>query len=188
MALASSATVQIAHKYHMIADVYGVTSDVQQYGIQMGLERMLTGLMPALAGADNLSGIGGGWDNAASFEMLVIDDEIYSDIFRATAGIEVNDERLAIDMIDKVGPMGTFLAQPHTMKFLRSGEMRISQLFDKRTGEKVKRDGIRTLQDNAKDIVRKILKEHRPLPLEKDAERELTKVVKEASKSLMRGR
>jgi trimethylamine--corrinoid protein Co-methyltransferase len=188
MGLASSATVQIAHKYNMIADVYGVTSDVQQYGIQMGLERMMTGLMPALAGADNLSGIGGGWDNAASFEMLVIDNEIYSDVFRAISGIEVDDERLAIDMIDKVGPMGNFLAQPHTMKFLRSGEMRISQLYDKRTGEKVKHEGVRPLQDAAKDIVKKILKEHQPQPLEKATERELTKVVKEAEKQLLRGR
>jgi trimethylamine--corrinoid protein Co-methyltransferase len=185
MALASSAAVQIAHKYHMIADVYGVTSDVQQYGIQMGLERMMTGLTPALAGADNLSGIGGGWDNAASYEMLVIDNEIYSDVFRMVSGIEVNDERLGLDMIDKVGPMGNFLAQPHTMKFLRSGEMRISQLFDKRTGEKVKQEGIRSLEATAKDLVKKILKEHKPTPLDRDVEKDLSKVVKEAERKLM---
>jgi trimethylamine--corrinoid protein Co-methyltransferase len=185
MALASAATVQIAHKYHMIADVYGVTSDVQQYGIQMGVERMMTGLAPALAGADNLSGIGGAWDNAASYEMLVVDDEIFADIFRVLGGIEIDEDRLGLAMIDKVGPMGNFLAQPHTMKYLRAGEMRLSQLFDKRTGERVKTEGIRPLQDVAKDMVKKILKEHQPMPLDKDVEKELSKVVKEAGKKLM---
>jgi trimethylamine--corrinoid protein Co-methyltransferase len=185
MAVASSATVQIAHKYHMIADVYGVTSDIQQFGIQMGLERMMTGIVPALAGADNLSGIGGAWENAASYEMLVIDNEIFSDIFRMVSGMDVNDDRIALDMIDKVGPMGNYLAQPHTMKYLRSGEMRISQLFDKRTGERVKTEGQRPLQDVARDAVRKILKEHQPTPLDKDVEKELSTVVKEAEKKLM---
>jgi trimethylamine--corrinoid protein Co-methyltransferase len=185
MAVASSATVQIAHKYHMIADVYGVTSDIQQFGIQMGLERMMTGIVPALAGADNLSGIGGAWENAASYEMLVIDNEIFSDIFRMVSGMDVNDDRIALDMIDKVGPMGNYLAQPHTMKYLRSGEMRISQLFDKRTGERVKTEGQRPLQDVARDAVRKILKEHQPTPLDKDVEKELSAVVKEAEKKLM---
>jgi trimethylamine--corrinoid protein Co-methyltransferase len=88
-------------------------------------------------------------------------------------------------MIDKVGPMGNFLAQQHTMKYLRAGEMRLSQLFDKRTGERVKSEGMRPLQDVAKDIVKKILKEHQPMPLDRDVEKELSKVVKEASRSLM---
>ncbi len=185
MAVASSATVQIAHKYNMIADVYGITSDVQQYGIQMGLERMMTGLMPALAGADNLSGIGGAWENAASYEMIVVDDETFSDIYRMVAGLEINDERLGLDMIDKVGPMGNFLAQHHTMKFLRAGEMRLSELYDKRTGERVKSEGMRPLQDVARDKVRQILKEHQPEPLDKDVEKELSKVVKEAERQLL---
>lgn len=186
MGLASAATVQIAHRYNMIADVYGVTSDVHGWGMQMGLERMITGLMPAMAGADNLSGIGGAWDNAASYESLVIDNEIFEDVFRAVRGIEVDEERLAVDVIDKVGHMGNFLAQTHTMKYLRLGEIRNSPLYDKRTGERTRKEGLRQLQEDARTEVRKILREHQPEPLGKDVERELEKVVKEAGKTLMR--
>jgi trimethylamine--corrinoid protein Co-methyltransferase len=145
---------------------------------------MMTGLIPALAGADNLSGIGGAWENAASYEMLVIDNEIYADIFRAVRGFDVDADHLALDIIDKVGHMGNFLAQPHTMEWLRAGEMRMSKLYDKRTGERVRHEGLRTLQQVAKEEVLKILKEHEPTPLEKDAERELSKIVKDAGKSL----
>jgi len=185
MALASAATVQIAHKYRMIADVYGVASDANDWGVQMGLERMNLALVPALAGADGLSGIGGAWEAAASYELLVIDNEIYSDVFRTVSGIEVNDDRLALDIIDKVGPMGNFLAQPHTMKYLRMGEIRNSALYDKRTAERAKKEGIKPLQVAAREIVKKILKEHEPTPLGRDVENDLAQIVKEAEKKLL---
>jgi trimethylamine--corrinoid protein Co-methyltransferase len=184
MALVSAATVQIAHRYNMVADVYGVTTDVNMWDMQLGLERMMAGLLPAAAGADYLSGIGGAWGNAASYEMLVIDNEIYASIFKATEGFKVDDEHLALDVIDKVGPMGNYLAQMHTMKNIK--EIRISPLFDKRTEDKAKKEGIRPLQDAARDVAKRILKEHQPMPLEKDQAADLDATVKEATKILMK--
>ena len=185
MALASAAAVQIAHKYHMIADVYGVTTDVNAWDIQMGIERMESALLPAMAGADNLSGMGGTWENASSHEMLLIDNEIYGDVFALMKGFQIDDDRLALDVIDKVGHMGNFLAQPHTMKYLRMGEAHISPLFDKRSYERIKQEGFKPLQERAKEAARKILKEHRVTPLDKDVERDLDNVIKESSKKLL---
>jgi len=184
MALASAATVQIAHKYNMAADVYGVTTDVHGWGVQTGLERMMAALLPAMAGADNLSGMGGMWGTSSGFEMLVIDNEIYADVFRAIKGIEVDDDRLAVDLIDKVGHMGNFLAQAHTMKYLKQGELRMSNLFDKRTSEKVAREGFKALQGAAKEVAKRLLKEHEVKPIEN--QRELDRVIKEEEKKLLR--
>jgi len=186
MGLVSAATVQIAHRYNMIADVYGLTSDSHGWDLQIGIERAMTATVPALAGADNLSGIGGSWDNAGSYEMMVIDNEILNDIFRSLRGVEVDEDRLALDVIDKVGHMGNFLAQMHTMKYLRQGELRLSPLYDKRTGERVRREGLKHLRESARESVRKMLKEHEPLPLDRDVQSELDKVVQEAGKSLLR--
>jgi trimethylamine--corrinoid protein Co-methyltransferase len=183
MALASAATVQIAHKYNMVADVYGVTADGNQFDMQMGIERVLGALLPAAAGADNLSGIGGAWDNAASYEMLVIDNEIYANVFKSIEGVNVDDEHLALDIIDKVGPMGNFLAQMHTMRHIK--EIRISPLFDKRNPDKARAEGIRPIQEAARDAVKKIIEEHQVPPLDKDQDRRLTAVVKEAEKKLI---
>ena len=183
MALVSAATVQIAHKYHMVADVYGVTTDGNQFDMQMGIERVLGALLPAAAGADNLSGIGGAWDNAASYEMLIIDNEIYANVFKAIEGMKIDDEHLALDVIDKVGPMGNYLAQMHTMRNIK--EIRQSPLFDKRNPDKAKAEGIRPVQDVARDMARKIIKEHQVTPLDKDQDRRLTAVVKEAEKQLI---
>jgi trimethylamine--corrinoid protein Co-methyltransferase len=186
MGIVSAATVQIAHRYRMIADVYGVTSDSHGWDVQIGIERAMTAIVPALAGADNLSGIGGAWDNAGSYEMMVIDNEIFNDIFRSLRGVEVDEDRLALDVIDKVGHMGNFLAQMHTMKYLRQGELRLSPLYDKRTGERVRKEGPRSLRESARDVVRKILREHEPAPLDRDVQSELDVVVKEATRSLLR--
>ncbi len=185
LGLVSAATVQIAHRYHMTADVYGVTTDANGWDMQIGIERMVAALPPALAGADNLSGIGGAWENAGSLEMAVIDDEIYEDVFRIVRGIEVDEDRLALELIDKVGPMGNFLAQRHTMKYLREGEMRNSPLWDKRTMDRARQEGIRPIQDVARDRVRKILQEHTGTPLDRDIDRELTRVVAEGGKRLL---
>ena len=185
MGLASAATVQIAHRYHMTADVYGVTMDGNMWDVQAGLERMMCALLPALAGADNLSGMGGAWENAGSHEMLIIDDEIYADVFRAIQGIGVDEDRLALEVIEKVGPMGNFLAQRHTMKYVKMGEVRISSLYDKRTMEKAKREGIRSLQENAKDSAKRILREHSPMALDQGITRELESVVKAEGKLLL---
>ena len=182
MALMSAAAVQLARKYRMIGDVYGVTTDANGWDIQIGLERMMAAIPPALAGADNLSGIGGAWDNAGSLEMMVIDNDIYESIARLIHGVEVDEGRLALDIIDNVGPMGNFLAQMHTMKYLREGEVRNSPLMDKRTAERARKEGVRPLQDVARDVVKKLLKEHQVTPLDRDVEAEIDRVVKEAEK------
>jgi trimethylamine--corrinoid protein Co-methyltransferase len=186
LGLVSAATVQLAHRYHMTADVYGVTTDANGWDVQIGLERMIAALLPALAGADNLSGMGGAWENAASLEMLVIDDELYADVFRILRGIEVDEDRLALDIIDRVGPMGNFLAQRHTMKYLRGGEMRNSNLWDKRTMDRAKTEGLHPIQVVARDKARRVLKEHNPTPLDPDVERDLGQVVEEGSRRLLR--
>ncbi len=186
LGLISAATVQIAHRYHMTADVYGVTTDANGWDLQIGLERMVAALPPALAGADNLSGIGGAWENAGSLAMAAIDDEIYADVFRLIRGIEIDDDRLALDLVDKVGPMGNFLAQRHTLKYLREGEMRNSTLWDKRTMDRAKTDGVRPIQEVAADRARQILQEHEPMPLDRDVRAELSRIVEAGCKSLLR--
>jgi trimethylamine--corrinoid protein Co-methyltransferase len=185
LGLASAATVQIAHRYHMTADVYGVATDANAWGMQVGMERMKLALLPALAGADNLSGMGSTWGAASSFEMLIIDNEIYADVFRMLRGFDVDEEHLAVDVVDKVGHMNDFLGQPHTLKHFKAGEQRISPLCDKRSSDRVKKEGFRALETVAKDRARMILKEHQVTPLDRSVEVELDKVVKEESKKLI---
>ncbi|MCG8567338.1 MAG: trimethylamine methyltransferase family protein [Desulfobacterales bacterium] len=51
---------------------------------------------------------------------LTMGQEILSMVKKFTQGIEVTPESLALDLIDKIGPGGTFLMEPHTMKNFKS--------------------------------------------------------------------
>lgn len=184
--MASIAMIQLAGRYGMAADACGMTSEMPTWGMQMGLERMETILMPALGGAESVSGIGGGWEGASCLEMMVVDNEILNDVFRLMSGIEVDEDHLALDIIEKVGPMGNFLSQPHTMNHLRRGETRMSDLWDKRTGEKAMRDGPRDVREEAKARARKLLKEHSPESLDRDVVSDMDAVIRKAYKALVK--
>jgi len=181
--LASVALVQIAHHYGVPADVYGISSDVSKcLDIQAGLESMMNGLLPALAGADGLSGAGG-WEAASSYERLVIDNEIFGLIFRALEGIQIDNERLAVEIIQKVGPMGNFLSETHTLKYLKAGEVRQSELFDRSRRESA-RLGESQIRKIAKERAKAILKEHTVEPVDHDVAKDVEKILKEAQRVL----
>jgi len=156
-----------------------MASDITRWDMQMGFEQMMTGLVPALAGAEGISGIGTGWEGASSLEMMVIGNEIFNDISRIIRGIEFDGLDLETELIDKVGHMGSFLAERHTMDTLRRGEVRISSLWDRRTSEKASKEGFKTIQEKAKDHVRRLLREHTPEPLDREVETGVDQVVKE---------
>ena len=56
----------------------------------------------------------------ASFEEMVISNEIHSIMRRAIEGFEVNDDTLGADAIARVGIGGNYLQDEHTFKYLRS--------------------------------------------------------------------
>jgi trimethylamine--corrinoid protein Co-methyltransferase len=184
--LTSAAIVQIARRYGMVADASGIASDVTRWDMQMGLENMMTVMLPALAGAESLSGLGCGWDGASSLEMMVIGNEIFDDVARMLRGIRIDEGSLAVDLVDKVGHMGNFLSERHTIDSIREGELRVPKLWDKRGSERAAREGYKPLQETARDVVRKLLEEHEPEPLDRDVVRGIEQVVKDASRTLLR--
>jgi len=145
----------------------------------------MAGLLPALAGANSLSGAGcieGGI--TASYEQLVIDDEIFGMIFRAAAGIDISEEKLAVDVIMKVArESSNFLEQKHTLKHFQSEYFR-PKLASKDTRARWEKTGRKSIVEVAREKVRKILAEHQPLQLDGDVRKKVEEIVKTATKSL----
>jgi trimethylamine:corrinoid methyltransferase-like protein len=119
--------------------------------------------------------------------MMVVNNEVFNDISRIIRGIQIDELRVETELIDKVGHMGSFLGERHTMDTVRKGEVRVSSLWDRRSSEKAAREGFKPIQDTAKDVVRKMLLEHQPEPLDRDVARGIEQVVKEAAKTSLRG-
>jgi len=123
LALMNAATAQLCRRYG-IPFAYGTggISDAWAPGTRAGIEKAVSVLTTTLAGVevvhDGVSGLLGG-ANLASFEQVVIDNEMCKMINRICRGIEVDPERLALDVISEVGAGGNFLAHQHTVKHFR---------------------------------------------------------------------
>ncbi len=154
-------------------------TDAHHPGAQRVLERLLTLLPPALAGVDlvNLSTL----DTKMTFslEQLVLDDLVLGLVARYLQGIAVDDEALALALIDEVGPGGAFATTGHTVRHFRS-ELLAPGLLERGPRGAWEGAGSPGLRQSARARVRGILEEHRPLPLDAGVAARLDEIVAEA--------
>jgi trimethylamine--corrinoid protein Co-methyltransferase len=188
-ALMSVGCVQIAKYYGLPSDVYGLDTDSKVLDEQASFERAFNGILPALAGADALSGAGCVESGiSVSYEQLVIDDEIFGMIFRAVRGIDFDEEKLAVDIIMKVAKESTsFLQQRHTLKHFRN-EYFLPKLVNRAPRSQWEKDGGKTIIEVAREKVKKILAEHEPPTLDKSIIKQLEETLKNATKVLASGK
>lgn len=185
LGLISAGTVQIAHHYNLPVNVYGFSTNAHDLSLQNGFERALNAVLPALAGADELSGIG---EMAAgvtgSFAQMVLDDEIAAGIRRLRKGLAVSDDSLAVDVIAAVmdGP-GNFLSEDHTIRYLRGGEMFIPELAERRGWDEWQADSL-GMAERAQAKAESIIREHHVDPLDSAQEAELDKILQAAEQSI----
>lgn len=144
----------------------------------------MSALLPALAGSSVIYGMGmTELGMVMSYEQLVIDAEIIKMTRRIMDGIRFDDERLAVDVIEAVGPAGTFLNQRHTLKYLRQ-ETSTSTLFDRDMYDHWVDNGSRSVTDRAHDEVIKILENHKPEPLPEPVAKAIHAIVEDAAGAL----
>ena len=153
---------------------------------QSGHEKTLTGLLPALAGANLIYGLGM-LESGMTFDFgqLVMDNEFARFIKQSVGGIPVSDETLMVEEIKKVGPFGDFLSLDSTMKYMRGQSQ--PKLIDRRVRDEWKAMGSTTIYDRALVEARRILAEHQPLPLRDGAAEEMRAIVEEAELGLAVG-
>jgi trimethylamine--corrinoid protein Co-methyltransferase len=101
-----------------------------------------------------------------SLEQIVICDELINYVKEFMQGVQVNEETLALDVIDKVGPHGDFLGMKHTRDHFRNEWY--PELFDRRNYDGWVAAGEKTLREKAQDRVEEILDTHQPEPLPED--------------------
>jgi trimethylamine--corrinoid protein Co-methyltransferase len=114
----------------------------------------------------------------------VIDSEVNRTVVRALQGFEVDEGRLALEAIARVGPGGNFVQDEHTLKYLRGERYFPSPLIYRNSREAWMTAGAPDFEKRANEIARTILKEHKPEPLPEDVGKALDKLVRDAMKQL----
>ena len=186
LGLASAGTVGLGHRYGFPVNVYGFSTNAHSLDLQNGFERGLNAIIPALAGADELSGIGEMEAGVSgSYAQMVADNEFAGSVLRACRGFEVNDDSLAVELFQPVmDGSRNFLGQKHTMKYLRAEEVLMTKLSERGTWETWEKEGRPELARRAQSEAERILREHQVEPLEERQEKELDKILAEAEKEM----
>ena len=176
--LLNVALAQLAHYYDLPSEICGGCSDSKVPDAQAAYERTLTLLPAILAGPDIVCGMGG-LEAAKTMvpELLIIDNEILEGILRLVRGFEVSDDTLALDVIRKVGLGGHYLAEKHTLnRFMKEHWM--PKISDRRAYDIWKREGEKGIHDVAREKANEILATHKPEPLPKDVQKEISLILK----------
>jgi trimethylamine--corrinoid protein Co-methyltransferase len=187
LGLASAATVQIGHRYGLPVNVYGFSTNAHTLDLQSGYERALNAAIPALAGADELSGIGEMEAGAlGSCAQMVCDNEIAASVRRLRQGFAVDADSLGVEVIAAVmSGSHNFLGQKHTLSYLRAGEVLTTRLAERRSWETWEQDGRQGMAEHAQAEAERILRDHQVPALSDDQEAELDEIMEEARRKLV---
>lgn len=150
---------------------------------QSGHEKTITSLLPALAGANLIYGLGMLESGVTiDYAQLVMDAEFARMVKYCVPGIPVNDATLAVDVIHEIGPFEDFLSHDDTYKGMRTQSS--SQLIDRRVREEWAADGGTSIYDRALVEARRILETHQPEPLPEAVATELRSIIEGAEREL----
>jgi trimethylamine---corrinoid protein Co-methyltransferase len=143
----------------------------------------MTSLLPALAGANLIYGLGMLESGVTiDYAQLVMDAEFARMVKFCVPGIPVTDETLSVDVIAEVGPFSDFLSHEDTYRGMR-GQSR-SQLIDRRVREEWAQAGATSLYDRSLAEARRILETHTPEPLPDAVLAELKSIIATAEEEL----
>ncbi len=154
----------LAHHYGLPMFSLAGGSDAKVADQQAAAEAALTMLADALAGGQLIhdsgyleSGLTG------SLAQLVICDEIAAWIRAAIAPVDLGEDALALDLVDALGPDGSFLETDHTIAHYR--ERWYPALLDRASRAAWEGRGSRTLGERAAARAEELLATHKPPPL-----------------------
>ncbi|MFM8322163.1 MAG: trimethylamine methyltransferase family protein [Chloroflexota bacterium] len=187
LGLASAGTVQIARRYGLPVNVYGFSTNAHTLDLQSGYERALNAVIPALAGADELSGIGEMEAGVmGSYAQIVADCEMAHSVRRIQHGFSADADALAVEVIaTAMAEEHNFLTQRHTSRYLRSGEVLLTKLAERGPWDSWEQKGRQGMAERAQAEAERILANHSVAPLEAAQERALDEILAAAAEELV---
>ncbi len=154
----------------------GGCSDSKGVDQQAAAEAALTLFTDAMFGGNMIHDVGYLESGlSGSLSQLAICNEIISWLEAFMHETEINDDTLALDLIDQVGPDGQYLDNPHTLKHFK--ERWYPSLFERSNYDHWQKKGGKDLGERANDKIDKILAEHKPEPLPLDLKKAIHNIV-----------
>ena len=167
---------QMAQHYKLPYYSTAGTTDSKAVDAQAGYESGMMNLLVAMSGANYIHDAAGlmEFDLTASYEKLIIDNEILGRCLRVLRGIEVTDDTIALDLMLEIGAGGDYLAEQHTIEHMRS-EFAPNTISDRESRDKWQAQGGKDAFARAHDSAVKILAEHQPMAIDPAVDQQIRK-------------
>ena len=180
MGMMNAAAVQLAKLYDLPIYASSGLTESKRPDIQAGFEKTVSSLTVAMSGADFIHLAAGIIDsgNSISYEQYVIDDEILGMTDRILQGIKVNEDTMAFDVIEKVGPGGNYVTEDHTIDHMMD-EFFYPNLSVRCNFDIWEERGRPSMLTQARERVRTILRENQEGVLDQDLISEIHKIFPE---------
>jgi trimethylamine--corrinoid protein Co-methyltransferase len=155
--LLRAAASQMA-RFYGLPSYAGLAPDALAIDVQTGAERMLGYCAGLASGISLVLGVGYVGHLSVSCEQLVIDHDLWQIARRFFDGLVVDDERLALAAIDRVGPGGNYIEDEHTLRWLRREPAYYSNLVARPASAEIDRG----MFARARERMQEILETHVP--------------------------
>jgi trimethylamine--corrinoid protein Co-methyltransferase len=155
-------------------------SESKVLDLQAAIESTFQVVLSGLSGATLVHDVGFlDCAEIGSLESLVMNDEIISMTRWILRGMEVSDESLMLDLIDRVGPGGEFMSAKETARQCRTAIWNPT-LLDRQSWVNWEAAGSQTMLDRIQARLRGILASHKPPPLPNEAMEKIERVLQAA--------
>ena len=180
------AMTQMGKRYGLPVYINVGLTDSKRVDAQAGLEAGLSLALGAAAGADIFGHLGiVGADHAASPDMLVFHDEVVGFVESALREMEFSDEALGLDVIDRVGPGGSFIGEEHTVRHFRQ-ELWFPGLLDREFYQAWLEAGATDMETRCEARRRRLAASHAPAPLPEEVDAAFEDIIRAADRETAR--
>ena len=174
--LTKSAIAQMGRYYGLPTWGYAGCTDAKVLDEQAAVEAMLSVMMAKLSGGNLIHDVGYIESGlTCSFEMVVLTDELVALSNNLIKGIEINDETLMLDELDRVGPGGHFMDTDATMSHFR--DFWYPSLIDRSRRQTWLAAGGTTMGERLTQRVKDILGDHRTEPLDPNLKQKVQEIL-----------
>ena len=180
--LGNAAATDLARFYGLPSFAYAAVADAKSFDEQWAAEAGMTAVLGALSRATLLHDVGyleSGLQS--SYETIVLGDELVGFARALLVEVGVDDEALALNEIDAVGPGGSHLGRSYTRKHHR--ETWQPRLFDRATHDRWAAAGATTLKERVTVRAQELREEPRAFTLDQTIRDRLQAVLAEAEGS-----
>lgn len=177
--LLNGALADLANSYELPFFCLAGTTDSKVLDAQAGAEYALSIYLSTLNGCNLIHDCGFLESGlTASFESVLLSEEIISMVKYMVRPLDITRESIALNVVDEVGPAGTYLTHDHTLDNYRDS-MWFPRFFDRARFDEWKKGGARSLRQSLRERSREILDAHPAPELPASVVREIDRIVGE---------